>query len=281
MTAERETMPGVMVDSDKAIIFPGINLARQKPIVGFQTASILEEDGNRRHGAPIGYVMHPHCWLLVDRFLGHEVVKRDLRAFLRAIEVYWRADLTLWMPDLVHGAAEFPCYDDAAPWIKQNLPVYVTGASDRTHVSESPLTIPDIRRMITKATQEHEKAHRPDVSLSSIITRIPIEIKIIIIDKIYRSPPPCHERIQNTRNVLEAFQWEMPDSYWQKLCNPTLIFEVEDTIKAGTPIEWAYFCQGLRELLLQKDWYCNNGLFFRGRILHLTECIKGSLSGTV
>ncbi|OJZ80547.1 hypothetical protein ASPFODRAFT_53098 [Aspergillus luchuensis CBS 106.47] len=55
---------------------------------------------------------------------------------------------------------------------------------------------------------------------------------------------------------------------------PRLIFEVQDIIEAGTPIHWAYFCHGLHELLLQEDWYCNSGLYLKGRILHLTERLK-------
>jgi hypothetical protein len=104
---------------------------------------------------------------------------------------------------------------------------------------------------------------------------------MMMVDTIYQSLPPCHERIQDTRNVLEAFQWKLPDSYWQRRCNPNLVFEVQDVIKAGTQIDWAYFCLGLHELLLQDDWYCNSGLYFRGRILDLIESIRGSLSNTI
>lgn len=51
----------------------------------------FKTDWNRDKGARIKYVMQPHCWLLVDRFQGHGVVKQDLRALIQAIEIYWRA----------------------------------------------------------------------------------------------------------------------------------------------------------------------------------------------
>lgn len=141
--------------------------------------------------------------------------------------------------------------------------------------------IHDIRRLISEATQVHEKNRRHDGPLNAIVANIPLEIRIIIVDMINRSPPPCYQRILDTRNVLLAFQWRMPVSYWQKLCNPTLIFEVQHIIEAGIPIDWAYFCHRLREILLQKVWYCNSGLYFRGRILHLTERLKECLSESV
>jgi hypothetical protein len=267
----------IMIDSDKALVFPGPKWKCQRWNIDFHMANLFDADRNRENGELIGYPMHPHCWLLVDRFLGHGVVKQDLRAFIQAIEIYWRADRTLWAPDLIHDTYEYPCYDNAAPSIKQNCPRYATGTSYRAHVSSSPLIIHDIQTLIARATQEHEKTLGRAVKLRSIVADIPVEIIMIIIDTIYQSRPPCHERIEDTRNVLEAFQWKLPDSYWQRRCNPTLVFEVQDVLKAGTQIDWVYFCLGLHELFLQEDWYCNSGLFFRGRILYLIECIRGSL----
>jgi hypothetical protein len=273
--------PRIMIDSDKALVIPGPKMARQRWNMDFHMANLFETDRNREKGARIGYVMHPHCWLLVDRFLGHGVVKQDLRAFTQAVEIYWRAaDRTLWMPDLIHDTDDYPCYDNAAPWIKQYCPRYAADFN-RTHMSESPLIIRDIQALIAMATQEHEKPLGHTMKLHSIVADIPVEMIMMMVDTIYQSRPPCHERIQDTRNVLEAFQWKLPDSYWQRRCNPNLVFEVQDVIKAGTQIDWAYFCLGLHELLLQGDWYCNSGLYFRGRILDLIECIRGSLSNTI
>ncbi|KAB8201642.1 hypothetical protein BDV34DRAFT_237473 [Aspergillus parasiticus] len=255
----------LMIDSDKALVFPGPKMAYQRWNISFRRANLFETDWNREKGLVIGYAMHPHCWLLVDRFLGHGVVKQDLRTFIQAIEIFWGTDRTLWMPDLIHGTSEYSCYDHAAPWIKHNCPRYGAGNFNRTHMSSSPFIIRDIQRLTTGAR------------LRSIVANVPVEVIMIIIDTIYESRPPCPERIQDTRNVLEAFQWKLPDSYWPRRCNPSLIFEAQDVIKAGTQIDWVYFCLGLHELLLQEDWYCNSGLYFRGWILYLVECIEGCI----
>ncbi|KAL5366049.1 hypothetical protein BJX96DRAFT_182227 [Aspergillus floccosus] len=268
----------IMTDPNKAVVFPGYLTARPKWTVNFHVANLFETDWNRENGELVGYIMHPHCWLLVDRFLGHDIVKQDLRAFVQAIETYWRADRTLWMPDLLHYTHDFPCYKNAAPWIRQNCPPCPEMPMNRTHVSSSPLIIRDIQRLIARATAEHEKSHGDAAKLRSTVADVPAEIILIIIDTIWQSSPPCHGRIQDVRSVMEAFQWSLRDSYWQNRCSPDLVFEVQDLIKAGTQIDWACFCLGLHELLLQEDWYCNSGLYFRGRILNIVECIRYSLS---
>ncbi|PYH68046.1 uncharacterized protein BO88DRAFT_426692 [Aspergillus vadensis CBS 113365] len=182
-------------------LFFGASLARQRKFVGFHMANIFEEDWNWRITVLNRYAMRQHCWLLVDRFLGHEVVKQDLR-----------------------------------------------GISDCTHMSLSPFMMPDIRRLISEATQVHKKNRRHDVPLKSIVSHIPLEIKIII---------KC--------------------SFHTDRSSATQHLYVQEIIEAKTPIDWAYFCHGLHELLLQEDWYCDSGLYVRGRILHLNECIKESL----
>lgn len=266
-----------MIDSDKALILPGPTMASQRWNIDFHMANLFGTDWNREKSLLIGYIMHPHCWLLVDRFPGHGVVKQDLRAFIQVIEIFWRTERTLWMPVLIHGTSEYSCYDHAAPWIKHNCPRYGAGNFNRTHMSSSPIIIRDIQTLITVATNEHGKPLGQGVRWHSIVANVPVEVIMIIIDTIYESRPPCPERIQDTRNVLEAFQWKLPDSYCPWRCNPSLLFEAQDAIKAGTQIDWVYFCLGLHELLLQEDWYCNSGLYFRGRILYLVESIEGCI----
>lgn len=278
MEARKEKHPApIMTDPEKAVFFPGPLTAHPKWTVKFHMANLFETDWNRENGERVGYTMHPHCWLLVDRFLGHDIVKQDLRAFVQAIETYWRADRTLWMPDLRHPTREYPCYDNAAPWIRQNCPPCSAMPLDRSHVSASPLIIRDIQSLSTRATAEHEKSLGHAAKLRATVANVPAEIIKTIIDTIWQSRPPCRERIHDVRSVMEAFQWRLPDSYWRSRCSPDLVFEVQDLVKAGTHIDWAYFCLGLHELLLQEDWYCNSGLYFRGRILHLVECIKGDV----
>ncbi|KAE8370157.1 hypothetical protein BDV27DRAFT_140602 [Aspergillus caelatus] len=221
----------IMIDSDKALRWN----------IDSHIANLFEVDYNRANSALIGY------------FLGHGVAKQDL------------PDRTLWMLDLVHDTCDYPYYDNTAPWIKQNSPSCTAGISNRTHISSSRLMTHDIQILVTMATQGHEKPIGHPVELRSIVADISIEILMVIIDTIYHSCPPGHERTFDIRN---------------RCCKLILVFEVQDVIQAGTQINWAYLCLGLHELFLQEDWYCNGGLYFRGRILYLIECIRGSLSNT-
>ncbi|GMF75402.1 hypothetical protein F9C07_10179 [Aspergillus flavus] len=101
-------------------------------------------------------------------------------------------------------------------------------------MSSSPFIIRDIQTLITVATNEHGKPLGQGARWRSFVANVPVEVIMIIIDTLYESRPPCPERIQDTRNVLEAFQWNLPDLYSQRRCNPRLIFEAQDAIKAGT-----------------------------------------------
>lgn len=44
MINHRKDMHRVIVDPDKAVIFPGASLARQRKVAGFHIANVFEED---------------------------------------------------------------------------------------------------------------------------------------------------------------------------------------------------------------------------------------------
>ncbi|OJZ80546.1 hypothetical protein ASPFODRAFT_53097 [Aspergillus luchuensis CBS 106.47] len=44
MIDHRKDMHRVIVDPDKAVIFPGASLARQRKVAGFHMANVFEED---------------------------------------------------------------------------------------------------------------------------------------------------------------------------------------------------------------------------------------------
>lgn len=72
--------------------------------------------------------------------------------------------------------------------------------------------------------------------------------------------------VRDTRNLLTAFNWELPVSYWQNRCNYAMIFEVKDLIDSGTSVDWPALCLGLEELILDESWYPKSGLRNRARI---------------
>jgi hypothetical protein len=62
---------------------------------------------------------------------------------------------------------------------------------------------------------------------------LPLEVVIMIVDAIYKNDNYSRPRIKDTRNLLEAFRWKLPDWYWQGRCRKDFIFEFDDLIKSG------------------------------------------------
>ncbi|KAE8352916.1 hypothetical protein BDV28DRAFT_157466 [Aspergillus coremiiformis] len=253
----------------------------------FRMAVMLGHDRNRMEGKRIGYPMHLHCWLLLDRVVGHDLVRQHLREFVQAAEAFWKANTKEWLTELSHHKYGKPfCHEKRLHWLKRQSDVDTTqndeagkGEIDVYHISGSPLRIPGIKELTAQVTRERNDG----VSLrgSPTILNLPLDIAVIIVDVIYKSRPHCRERIDDTRNVLEAFQWKLPGAYWRARCNPRLIFEVDDLVRTQRAVDWASFCLGLEELLLDDDWYCNSGLNNRCRTLRFLEGIKGRFLGMI
>ncbi|KAJ9196238.1 hypothetical protein C8Q69DRAFT_453143 [Paecilomyces variotii] len=278
------------IDPDRAQIWGGA-LRENRWNADFHMANLLEPDWNRQAGERIGYPIHVHCWLLLDRFIGHAIVKQNLRLFVQVIEEFWKANRKEWAVWILH----FPgsrdpdiddCYEKGVHWLKRQSdptkPMKIRGRHGdeepgTTHWPANPLRILDIQKLIERVTQSHDTVMKPDIRKPRRLGKaadLPLDIAVVIIDIIYKSQPHSRERIEDTRNILDAFEWKLPNAYWQSRCNPELVFEVGDLIKAEHIVDWANFCLGLEELLLDEDWYCNSGLNNRGRTLKLIAAIK-------
>ncbi|KAL2829413.1 serine hydrolase-domain-containing protein [Aspergillus cavernicola] len=66
----------------------------------------------------------------------------------------------------------------------------------------------------------------------------------MIIDEIYHDKyfDPCS--VQDTRNLIEALNWTLPDSYWMTRCKGHLVTELDYAIALGSVVDWAEFCLG-------------------------------------
>ncbi|QMW29431.1 hypothetical protein G4B84_004766 [Aspergillus flavus NRRL3357] len=199
----------VPVDPHQARIF---GLARKgSGNVDFRVAKVAVNTEPDRPKERIGYPIHAHCWVILDRVIGHEMVQKHLREFTRAVEAYW---------------------------------------SQCTGVG------------------------RVELRRDSVIVNPPLDVAILIVDQIYGSRPCSLEMLRDTRNLLEAFQWKLPDTYWRTRCESRLVFEMDDLIRENRPVNWKEFCLGLEELLLDKDWFCNSGMRIRLRTLTSLGGIK-------
>ncbi|RAQ46009.1 hypothetical protein AFGD_000706 [Aspergillus flavus] len=249
----------VPVDPHQARVF---GLARKgSGNVDFRVAKVAVNTEPDRPRERIGYPIHAHCWVILDRVIGHEMVQKHLREFTRAVEAYWSRNRIYWGSILGHDTCCGICsLETCHQW-----PLF--------HFSGSPLRIPGILGLITKAT-ECTGVGRVELRRDSVIVNPPLDVAILIVDQIYGSRPCSLEMLRDTRNLLEAFQWKLPDTYWRTRCESRLVFEMDDLIRENRPVNWKEFCLGLEELLLDKDWFCNSGMRIRLRTLTSLGGIK-------
>ncbi|RHZ63443.1 uncharacterized protein CDV56_107656 [Aspergillus thermomutatus] len=245
----------------------------------FHMANLFEPDWNREAGERIAYPIHPHCWLLLDRFVGHDLIMSSLHAFVRAVKGFWKENKRHWAVFLDHVSVDAVCYNKGPHWPTEqgtpdSCPEY-PDAIRKWHAPGSPLRIPDIQRLITQnLLSQRDNSGQGQNKIESPVFCLPLDLAVTIVDLMYKTQPHCQQRIDDTRNLLEAFRWRLPNTYWQARCNTPLLFELDDLIKAGTAVNWPGLCLGIEELLLDDDWYCNSGLNNRARTLKLLNGIK-------
>lgn len=233
----------------------------------------------------MGYIFHAHCWVLVDRVIGHAIIEMNLKMFVRSIEHFWKENRALWKQDQFDNNYDDPfnpfrSHLDKAPQASGSISAD-EDLSRQVDTWQNPANIPEIHRLIEQAIQDHPKdnkdGHRSRNPPQSAACHIPVDIALLIMDTIYNDDNYNHESIENTQNMLTAFQWKLPDSYWQNRCKMDLIFEFHDILKSNNHlVDWQLLCLGTEKLLLDYDWYDRSGLKNRGRTLQLLERLKGT-----
>lgn len=98
---------------------------------------------------------------------------------------------------------------------------------------------------------------------------------MLIVDSVLKAENTATlASIEDTRNMLSAFRWNIPASYWQNRCRKDLIIEFKQLMSNDTSVDWQFLCLGSKELLLNHRWYDRSGLKNRERILPLLEGMK-------
>lgn len=137
----------------------------------------------------------------------------------------------------------------------------------------NPANVPEIRRVIEQATQPNI-LDGPCQQRASKLPQVPLEIAMMIVDAIYYDGKYNAAMIGDTRNLLAAFQWALPDMYWQSRCYQDLIFEVKDLTEGGISVNWQRLCLGLEGLLVDHEWHSQIGPAHRSRILQMLKRTK-------
>lgn len=274
-------------DPERALLL-GLPVPNNQHFSAWRTANMLGPDIHRKAGRRTGYPIHLHCWLLLGRVIPLETVKQNLRVFVQSSKDFWRDNVKDWMYSPIHKSGTIDCFEQGVfgsrgPRVKGGRSV----RDRKPHFPGSPLRNPAIRGLIQSAIMPEKSGngYSPRCSASSpLLPRLPLEIAMEIVD-VVSSVPLSMDRITDTRNILEAFRWPIPSSYWIRRCEPSLVLEVDELAKSGKPVDWAGLCLGLEQLMVDRHWFCKSGLHYRRRVLRLLGGIKerfdGIMSGPV
>ncbi|KAL4935292.1 hypothetical protein BDV06DRAFT_228965 [Aspergillus oleicola] len=280
------SFPGpVPTDPTKAALSCGLP-HESEWTVDFRAANIQERDKNKDAGRIIGYCVHAYCWLLLGRLFGYEIVQQNLGVFVKVARTFWRRHQKEWDSETPHTANDDCWYDRDSVGLRRGEELEPDGSQPiheeedyeeydekywrecrpPAHEVGNPLRNPALQDLIARCIQDQASQSKRRENSNPPIYRLPLEIQVLIVDLIY-ARPFCRERVEDMRNFLEAVYWTLPSSYWIPRCNPSLVFEVQDLVDGGKPVDWAALCLGLEELHLNPNWYCNSGLNHRRRVL--------------
>jgi hypothetical protein len=92
----------------------------------------------------------------------------------------------------------------------------------------------------------------------------------MIVGNLYDDIENRQASVNHTRNMLEAFQWRLSDSYFLNLCDREKKFFFDEPIQSN--IRQLTGNLETDELLLEEGWYANIGL--KKVWLDLKSCLK-------
>ena len=199
-------------------------------------------------GQNIGFVVHAHCWVFLNRVLG----KTNPNTFIRAARKYWlrhdgeyrfmgEGDLT---------------FDDF--W-------------GRPEVYRSPLIVPEIQDAVKRNTHRKAESARPP------LLDIPLEIMILIVD--WTLPVDyTTSAVRETQRMLLAFRWILPDTFWKNKNLECVVLTELEPLKDATGVNWQSLILELMGILSDRTWYQSSGLANRARVLGIIDAIKPDLA---
>lgn len=215
-----------------------------------------------------GYLVHAHCWALFDQVIegGVAHIEANLDVFVQAVKHFWQKDRLRHTHDYQVGWCiqhEIPSDSDSPG------PSYCKMKEDALHNLCTNCQNPLFVLKLEDAIQRNRI--RGKVHLHVGFGNFPLDLAILIIDTVCPAKYTAIE-VQNARNLLEAFQWTLPDGYWQKRCDSSLLFEVKKLKKTKVQVDWQALGLDLMSLLVEDG--STSGLRNRERVLLFMDRIK-------
>jgi hypothetical protein len=230
-------------------------------------------NSNNRDLDPHGYPIHAHCWTLIQQIIG-PYVNDQLGLFIQVLHERW-TEILFQLPDCICtiNGQWLPFMDEDKPLEHDELDVKVFALRDPMHI---PAIHDLMQKSIKHRTGERMKRKTRRWSSHSFITKyvksfssssgLPLDIKYIILDYLNHT---------DTRNVLMALKWRIPDQYWRGRVPKDIIWEIKELAASPTDVAWQDLCLEA-ELLLESL----HGLLNRQRIIQVLRGTKSLFFAT-
>lgn len=279
------------------------SLRRNNPprrFASYQLANMLNPGLNGKD-QQIGYMVHAHCWLLLDRVIGHELILANLRVFVNAVKQFWKGNHKIWMGELIDEDYDDHFYPPDKRLRKFRKrprrrrksmntdldiddPAAARSSPKQVDTTQHPWIVPEIQALISQGVgdlPEGEEACLREQQQPAAFN-VPLDIAMMIVNTLYKDIYHNRADIDDIRNMLSAFRWRLPDHFWQSRCMKDLIFELDDLMgdqaqaSSRKSVDWQFLCLGVEELLVKDGWYDRGGLKNRGRNLQLLRRLKSA-----
>ncbi|KAJ5213483.1 hypothetical protein N7449_000652 [Penicillium cf. viridicatum] len=228
-------------------------------------AAAIKRQLSRFKGKNVGFVVHAHCWALLNHIISTTLVEKKIEKFVRAARKYWR-DHEAW------GSNDF----SLRSWKHRSGDVH-PGFEYGCDIYKNPLIVFEVQKAIQKAIDSATKTK--EKCMQSRCSPVPLEVAIMIAEwtcPIDYTPAD----VKNTRNMLSAWQWTLPDSFWKRRLKEDILIELKSLGESNYSIDWQALRLDLMGLVSDREWYFHSGLPNRERVLGFMTAIKANFLET-
>ena len=149
------------------------------------------------------------------------------------------------------------------------------------HRAKCPNQLPISPEVIETALipKKHLKRRLKAIHLHSRFDCVPLDVAIMVAEHVCPVNYTSSD-VENTCNMLLAFQWTLPDWFWQRRCKQDLVFELDELRKDGSLVDWQALSLDVMSLLADREWFTSSGLGNRQRVLNRMIEIKRAFHAT-
>jgi hypothetical protein len=211
-------------------------------------AASIENQPRKYDGKTIGYFIHAHCWALLGRVEGLGPNNPNLAKLIQICREYWQS--SRW-------------WGICSPYVPPSE--LISSSRYNLDVSENPLIVPAIQQAMDYAKIE---CYHPSPRFSIL----PLELMILISEYICPITDYTVDDVQNLRNILLGFGWELPRWFWRVRLDDDLFFEWKKSSESPSA-DWIVRLN-LMSLTAERGNAVSSGLGNRERLLGIISSLN-------